>query len=197
MELESNLIEQIEQEIEELLEEYLDTKNQKHWDSQLLKLKNKKNLSLIRPKLFLDKNPYLFSPEQFAHYYSILSLPDISFIDKIVFLPKFIETEHYFLTNLYIKKYKIFLSSLSLNEIYKKNRIIQDLSMDRIVLKEKYSTKFQNLFYVLELLNRQDFSSNINFYKFIEEKQKLNYKELEDMRLIHDFFLLKHPLNKN
>jgi hypothetical protein len=42
MELESNLIEQIEQEIEELLEEYLDTKNQKHWDSQLLKLKNKK-----------------------------------------------------------------------------------------------------------------------------------------------------------
>jgi hypothetical protein len=75
--------------------------------------------------------------------------------------------------------------------------MIQDLSMDRIVLKEKYSTKFQNLFYVLELLNRQDFSSNINFYKFIEEKQKLNYKELEDMRLIHDFFLLKHPLNKN
>jgi hypothetical protein len=207
MELESNLIDQIEGEIEVLLEEYLDTKNQKYWDSQVLKLKNKKNLSLIRPKLFLDKNPYLFSPEQFAHYYSILSLPDISFIDKIVFLPKFIETEHYFLTNLYIKKYKIFLfylapikiflSSLSLNEIYKKNRIIQDLSMDRIVLKEKYSTKFQNLFYVLELLNRQDFSSNINFYKFIEEKQKLNYKELEDMRLIHDFFLLKHPLNKN
>jgi len=97
----------------------------------------------------------------------------------------------------YLAPIKIFLSSLSLNEIYKKNRIIQDLSMDRIVLKEKYSTKFQNLFYVLELLNRQDFSSNINFYKFIEEKQKLNYKELEDMRLIHDFFLLKHPLNKN
>ena len=207
MELETHLVEQIEREIEEFLEEYLDTKNDQYWDIQILKLKNKKNLSLIRPKYFLNKNPYHFSPEQFSHYCSILELPDISFIDKIVFLPKFIETEHYFLTNLYLKKNKtflfylapirIFFSSLSLNEIYKQNKMILSLSIDRIVLKEKYTTKFQNLFYVLELLNRQDISSSINFYKFIEEKQKLNYKELEDMRLINDFFLLKHPINKN
>jgi hypothetical protein len=199
--------ENLEWEIEDLLNQYLKKENEKHWDSHLLKLKNKKNLLLLRPKYFFSKSSYLLSNEQFAHYYTILDLPDISFINKIIFLPKFIETQRYFLTNLYLMKEKIFIfyltpirflySAINKNiEFYKNIYFAKEMGKERIVLQERFNTKFQNLFYILDLVQKNNKDFNTNVIKFIEEKEKLNFYEAEEMRKIHDFFLFQHPLNK-
>ncbi|GIX41890.1 MAG: hypothetical protein KatS3mg129_1623 [Leptospiraceae bacterium] len=201
-----NEIELIEWEIEELINKYLSPENEKYWDSHLLKLKNKKNIYILRPKYFMNKSPFLFTNEQFAHYYSLLDLPDISFIEKIIFLPKFIEIDHYFLTNLYIienhtlifylSPLRLYFSSLPVSEIYKEIQFAKEIAKERIVLEEKFFTKFQNLFYMLELINQKNLQQNTKFYKFIEDKENVSYLELEEMRKINDFFLLRHPLSK-
>ncbi len=195
----------LEQEIEELFEKYLT--QDIYWETQIFKCPNRKNIKIKQPKYFSRKNPYLFTFQNLSHYFSIFELPDISFLDTIIMIPKFIESEHYFLNNLYLPKknllvfyltpIKLYISHLSPQEIKKDINFNLMIAGERITWEDHFYTKFQNLFYTLNLIHqRKDLLQQNQIYKFIDSKDKLTEKEIQEMMDLHDFFLLKHPLNK-
>lgn len=194
----------IEEEIEMLYDYYFS--QDFYWETQIYKCPNRKNIKIKYPKYYHKKNAYLFTYESLCHYLSIFELPDISFLEIIVLIPKFIAIENYFLNNLYIAKkqlltfyltpIRLYLSRLPEIEIKKHSMLQSYLSMDRILWEEPYSTKFQNLFYTLSLINERREPINQQIYKFIDFTEKLTHQEILEMNKIHDFFLLKHPINQ-
>lgn len=205
MDIQNQDIFHLELEVEELMESILI--NEIYWETHIFKCSNKKNIKIKQPKYFNKKNPYLFTFQSLSHYLSIFKLPDISFIDTILLIPEFVITENYFLNNLYLTEkkllvfyltpIKIYLSNLSIHEIIKSININLMISKDRIVWEDHFYTKFQNLFYTLHILNEQiEFKKQNQIYKFVDSKDKLTDKEIEEMNDLHDFFLLKHPFNK-
>ncbi len=195
----------LELEVEEVLENILN--NNIYWETHIFKCLNRKNIKIKQPKYYNKKNPYQFTFQSLSHYLTVFKLPDISFIETILLIPKFIATDNYFLNNLYLTEkkllvfyltpIKIYLSNLSNDEVIKNINFNLMISQDRIIWKEHFYTKFQNLFYTLYILHEQiKFQKPNQIYKFVDSIDKLTNKEIQEMDDLHDFFVLKHPINK-